>query len=78
MHKLNSKWLVPAALAAVFLAGCGGGGGGGGVSVSNSTSALFNYVNGLIASSTDETSDPVDINELTLAMDDTEDPKPVN
>lgn len=78
MHKLNSKWLVPAALAAVFLAGCGGGGGGGGASVGNSTSALFNYVNGLIASNTDETSDPVDINELTLAMDDTEDPKPVN
>lgn len=78
MPKLNSKWLVPAALAALVLAGCGGGGGGGAVSVGNSTSALFNYVNGLIASSTDETSDPVDINSLTLAVDDTADPMPVN
>ena len=79
MYKINLKWLSAAALAAVFLAGCGGGGGGGGgASIENSTTALFKYVSGLIASSTDETSDPVDINGLTLAVDDSADPMPVN
>lgn len=77
--KTSYKLTLTALLASAFLVACGGGGGdGGGASIANSTSALFNYVNGLIASNTDETSEPVDINGLTLAVDDTGEPKPVN
>ena len=72
------KLVLAGLIAGAFLTGCGGGGGGGGASIANSTSALFNYVNGLITSNTDNTSDPVDINGLTLAVDDTAEPTPVN
>lgn len=74
------KLVLAGLIAGAFLTGCGGGGGGGGAgaSIANSTSALFNYVNGLIASNTDENSEPVDINGLTLAVDDTSEPTAVN
>lgn len=80
--KTSYKLTAAALLASALLAGCGGdvGGGGGsgaGASIANSTSALFAYVNGLITSNTDETSEPVDINDLTLAVDDTAEPTPI-
>ena len=85
MRKLNNKWLLGAALATMLVTGCGsdgdGGGGGGGASASTnigqSVSALVTYLNSLIAG-TSETSDPVDINSVTLATDDLADPTPIN
>lgn len=73
------KLMLAGLIAGAVLTGCGGGGGGGGgASIANSTSALFNYVNGLIASNTDDSSEPVDINGLTFAVDDTAEPTPLN
>ena len=80
MRKLNKKWLLSAALATALVTGCGSGGdGGSGVStdISQSVSALITYMNSLIAS-TSETSDPIDINGLTLATDDLAEPTSIN
>lgn len=84
MRKLNKKWLLGAALATALVTGCGGGGGGGGgggafvsTDISQSISALITYMNTLIAG-TSETSDPIDINSLTLATDDLAEPTPIN
>lgn len=75
MTKLKLKILASSVLAAALLAGCGGGGGGGTAAedISQSTSDLLAYMNRLIAG-TDETSEPVDINALTLAVDDAGEP----
>ena len=85
MNKLNTipvintssgKWLLAAALSVSLLAGCGSGGGdgngdGGGPAqasdISKNVSDLIVYMKGLIA--TDENSEVVDINPLTLAVD---------
>ena len=82
MKKLNSKWVLSAAVAAALVAGCGGGGGG--VSsapvstdISQSVSALVTYINGLIAGTSD-LGEPIDINGLTLATDDAAEPAPLN
>ena len=75
MTKLKLKILASGVLAAALLAGCGGGGGGGTAAedISQNTSDLLAYMNRLIAG-TDETSEPVDINALTLAVDDAGEP----
>lgn len=83
MLKFKSKLLTGAALSAMLLAGCGGSSGsdvvsGGDAPVANQTiSNVFAFINQLIASN-DANSDPIDINVLTLATDDTSDSTPVN
>ena len=67
-------------VAALGLAGCGGGGDDSvpapAPDISQSVSALIAYMQGLIAG-TDETSEPVDINPLSLVVDDTVEPSPL-
>jgi hypothetical protein len=79
MDRFNSK-LVPAAiLSAALVGGCGGGGGGGGEAapgIAQSVTAMIAFVSSLIAG-TDETSDPIDINALSLAADDKAEPAPL-
>ena len=82
MMKFNSKLTAGGALIAMLLAGCGGssGGvsGGGSPPVANQTiTDVFGYINQLIATN-DANSDPIDINALTLATDDTSEPTIVN
>ena len=80
--KTNRKFLLPIVLsAALALSACGGGGDGGGAAptppdISLSVSALLDFMQGLVAG-TSETSDPIDINALTLAVDDTAEPSPL-
>ena len=75
MLERNSKLLGTAVLAAALVAGCGGGGGSAEVSTDISTglSALMDYVNNLIAS-VGENGELVDVNALTLVVDDTAEP----
>jgi hypothetical protein len=83
MNKLNTiptvrtsfastgKWVLAATLTGALVAGCGGGGGGGGTTeargIDQNSSDLIVFMKGLIA--TDENSEAVDINPLTLVMD---------
>ena len=88
MNKLNTipaintgsgKWLLAAALSVSLLAGCGSGGGDGESTqargIDQNVSDLIAYMKGLIA--TDENSEVVDINPLTLAVDEAGDPAPL-
>ena len=74
MLERNSKLLGTAVLAAALVAGCGGGDGGGSAEastdISTSLSALLVYMNNLIAS-VGENGELVDVNALTLVVDDT-------
>ena len=86
MFKLNSKLVATAGLCAVLLAGCGGGGDGDNTVVINAPppapavpqtiSSVVAYITELIAG-TSETTEPTDINLLTLAADDTSEPAPL-
>ena len=80
--KMSFKLLGAALLTSAALAGCGGGGS---IDVlptpvaqtpSNSVSALVAYLQELIAG-TSESTDPVDINGLELATDDTAEPSAI-
>jgi hypothetical protein len=92
MNKLNTiptvrasfastgKWVLAAALAGALMAGCGGGGGGGGETteargIDKNASDLIVYMKGLIAM--DENSEAVDVNPLSLAVDNSGDPAPL-
>ena len=83
MLKFNSKLMTVAALSAMLLAGCGGSSSGGDVSGGGTPPAnqtitdVFGFINQLIATN-DANSDPIDINGLTLATDDTSEPTIVN
>ena len=84
MLKFKSKLMTAAALSAMLLAGCGGsssgvGDAGGGVTPpANQTIAdVVAFINQLIVSN-DANSNPIDINGLTLATDDTAEPAVVN
>lgn len=88
MHKLNSKLMLAAVLAGALLAGCGGDVGGNGdlggganqpasTDPSQSVAAVFAFISQLIANN-DENSDPIDINALTLAVDETSESATVN
>lgn len=80
---MSFKLLGAALLTSAALAGCGGGGG---IDVlptppvaqtpSNSVNALVTYLQELIAA-TSESTDPVDINGLELATDDTAEPSAI-
>ena len=84
MIKLNTKLAAVAGLSAALLTGCGGGGGGGGGSAGNGSgggtqtidsASVVGFLQQL--SSNGENSDPIDINSLTLAADDTADFTPI-
>ena len=88
MNKLNTistssgKWVLAAALSLTLLAGCGSGGGdgSGGESaqargIDQNVSDLIVYMKGLIA--LDENSEVVDVNPLTLVVDNSGDPAPL-
>ena len=92
MNKLNTipaintgsgKWLLAAALSVTLLAGCGSGGGdgsdGGGSAqasdISKNVSDLIAYMKGMLGM--DENGEVVDINPLTLAVDDAGEPAPL-
>jgi len=83
MRKSNAKLLAGAALSALLLAGCGGGDDyvAAGVTppvVQNQTiTNVFAFISNLIANNGENT-DPIDINGLTLATDDTSEPTPLN
>jgi hypothetical protein len=80
------KLLLAGAAAASMLAACGGNssgdnrgnGGGGSVAIdpSTSTKSVFDFILKLMADN-GENSDPIDVNALTLASDDTSDPQPL-
>jgi ABC-type glycerol-3-phosphate transport system substrate-binding protein len=85
---MNSKlrMLLAAAVAGTLLAACGGdssgdggtiGGGGGGSTIdpSRSTKSVFEFISKLIAEN-GENSDAIDVNALTLAVDETSDAEP--
>ena len=82
----SGKWLLAAALSVSLLAGCGsggdgngnGGGGGQGAPVSDiskNVSDLIAYMKGMLGM--DENGEVVDINPLTLAVDNAGDPTPL-
>ena len=68
----SGKWLLAAALSVSLLAGCGGGGGGQARGIDQNVSDLIVYMKGLIAM--DENSEVVDINPLSLVVDNSGDP----
>ena len=82
MKKVKLTWLASAALATALLAGCGGGGGNANAGIqstdiSQDLTALYNFMVGLIAGTSDST-DPIDVNALSLVTDDTAETTPVN
>ncbi|MEP6966036.1 MAG: hypothetical protein ABI845_11150 [Polaromonas sp.] len=84
MFKLNTKLIIASALCTVLLAACGGGGdsNGGGLGAvtpppaQQTITSVVDFIKNLIASNGENT-DPIDINSLTLAADDTSEPVPV-
>ena len=79
IHTGSGKLVLAAALTLTLLAGCGSGGGDGESTqargIDQNVSDLIAYMKGLIA--TDENSEVVDINPLTLAVDDAGEPAPL-
>ena len=88
MNKLNTipaintssgKWLLAGALSVSLLAGCGSGGGDGESTqargIDQNVSDLIVYMKGLIGM--DENGEVVDINPLTLAVDNAGEPAPL-
>jgi nitrous oxide reductase accessory protein NosL len=74
----SKKCLAGVLLVTVVLAGCGGGGGGVAAvaaDISQSLSALVDFMNGLIAS-TSPTSQVIDVNNLNLVTSETASPTP--
>ena len=84
MTKLNSKWLITAALATALVAGCGSGGGDGGggpVGVApdpaTSASGVVQYLLALIANETTDLSEPKPTDGITFATDDLAEPSSI-
>ena len=82
IHTINTssgKWVLAAALSMTLLAGCGSGGGDGESTqargIDQNVSDLIVYMKGLIGM--DENSEVVDINPLTLAVDNAGEPAPL-
>ncbi len=77
MNKPKSRLLAATVVAAALVSGCGGGGGGSAEAsssdISTSLSALLAYMNNLIAT-VGENGELVDVNALTLVVDDTAEP----
>ena len=78
---MKKQWVLASVLATALLAGCGGGNTVSSSlpatppaqSISDTVSVLIQYVQQLIAA-TNDTSEPVDINGLTLVADDRAEP----
>lgn len=80
---MKKQWILASVLSAAVLAGCGGGDSVSiftappatppAQSISDTVSVLVQYVQQLIAAK-DETSEPININGLTLVADDTVEP----
>ena len=78
---MKKQWVLASVLATALLAGCGGGNtvssslpaNPPAQSISDTVSVLIQYVQQLIAA-TNDTSEPVDINGLTLVADDRAEP----
>ena len=77
---MKKQWVLASVLATALLAGCGGGDSvtssltaPPAPSIGNTVSVLIQYVQQLIAA-TNDTSEPVDINGLTLVADDRAEP----
>ena len=69
------QWLL-AGLTALALAGCGGGGSGAAADASpvlQGSAAVLDFNNNLIAG-TNEIDEPIDLDAVTLALDDAADP----
>lgn len=81
MNKLHSKWLVASVLATALVAGCGGDSSTSNAAPppnpSQSAQGVVDYILALIASSTTDSADPIDINPLTLATEDLANPSPI-
>ena len=82
MFKLDSKLMTGAVLASALLAGCGDGGGGHASigptqPMERTITAVAEYIRNLIATTSDNT-EPIDINGLTLAVDDKAEPAVVD
>lgn len=81
MDKLNSKAALTAVATALLMAGCGGGGDGNTAPAQpapdpgQSVTTLVDFIDRMITNNS-ENSDPIDINALTLAIDDTAEPTP--
>ena len=84
----SGKWLLAAALSVSLLAGCGSGGGDGSTSggggggqaapvsdISKNVGDLIAYMKGMLGM--DENGEVVDINPLTLAVDNAGEPAPL-
>ncbi len=74
----HRQFLLPVVVsAALLVSACGGGGGGPAApappDIGRSVADLLSFMNSLIAG-TSETGDPIDINPLTLAVDDMAEP----
>lgn len=79
MNKLSSKGMLTAVVATVLLAGCGGNSGTASdpaAEVGQSVMKTIDFIKNLIANNS-ENSDPIDIDPLTLAVDDTAEPTPL-
>ena len=82
MNRLHSKWLVASVLATALVAGCGGDsssspGAAPPPNPSQSAQGVVDFILALIASSTTDLAEPIDINPLTLAADDLANPSPI-
>ena len=80
MHKLNLKLTLTAVVVAVFIVGCGGSDDNDGATappdIGQNVTALVDFINRVITDNS-ENSDPIDINALTLAVDDSLEPTPL-
>jgi len=86
MFKLNSKWLVAAALATTLLAACGDGGGlgnGGGGQASQTTNSstsaqgVVDFLLALIANQTSDLNDPIPTDNIIFATEELAEPSPI-
>ena len=80
MHKFNSRLMLTAVATAALVAACGDGSGvaanDAAAEAGQSVEKTINFVKDMIANN-GENSDPINIDPITLAVDDTADPTPV-
>ena len=85
MSKLNSKWLLAAALATALVAGCGdsgclGDGGGQGAQATNpatSAQGVVDFLLALFATETSDLNEPIATDNITFATEELAEPSPI-